>query len=305
MDKEKKAQRYKDRQQQRYNERKIRQWRKREAACITDKDCAKARAKIEEWNSRQKKFINKTGRYRKEGREQLRGIDITKETRESAAEVREYAARNMGKDIDTLKKSDLYQKYAKGGKIGSSSTKNDEILEKIADDQGFNNKPDILSANDFEDKIDKGAKRTWRGVSDPKYTDEYKDGAYYGGTGVYGNGTYTAYGERGYKEAAGYAHGQGEVMELALKKDARTIKLDKIREIKDDLTSKLRKEAEEIAEDNFVKARNILDFRSEIDDEGRLAAILGYDAINMPEAERIAEQNYMIILNRSATYVKE
>lgn len=62
---------YEDRQQQRYNERQIRKWKRREAAALTDGESDKARAKVSEWQSKQREFLDETGRMRKYEREQI------------------------------------------------------------------------------------------------------------------------------------------------------------------------------------------------------------------------------------------
>lgn len=62
---------YKERQQQRYNERMIRKWKNREAAAITDQERAGAKAKVGEWQARQRAFIAETDRRRDYGRESI------------------------------------------------------------------------------------------------------------------------------------------------------------------------------------------------------------------------------------------
>ncbi len=63
---------YQERQQQRYNERQIRHWKRREAVALGEgKDSMLARAKIKEWQSRQRSFIKDSGRRRDYNREQI------------------------------------------------------------------------------------------------------------------------------------------------------------------------------------------------------------------------------------------
>jgi hypothetical protein len=62
---------YTERQQQRHNERQIRHWKRREAVAITDQEKATARAKVREWQARQRAFIDETGRIRRRERESI------------------------------------------------------------------------------------------------------------------------------------------------------------------------------------------------------------------------------------------
>jgi len=62
---------YKNRKQQRYNERNIRKWKRRKAGAMTEREKMKAQRKVQEWQARQKEFIEKTDRYRKYEREAI------------------------------------------------------------------------------------------------------------------------------------------------------------------------------------------------------------------------------------------
>lgn len=63
---------YEERQQQRYNERQIRHWKRREATAITDQDKAYADAKVRDWQAKQRRLIDDTGRRRKYERESIK-----------------------------------------------------------------------------------------------------------------------------------------------------------------------------------------------------------------------------------------
>lgn len=63
---------YEDRQEQRGNERQIRKWKRRQAAAITDQDSTLSKAKVKEWQAKQRAFIDRTGRLREYDREQVR-----------------------------------------------------------------------------------------------------------------------------------------------------------------------------------------------------------------------------------------
>jgi hypothetical protein len=64
---------YQERQQQRYNERQIRHWKRREAVALGEgKDSTLAKAKVREWQGRQRAFVKDSGRRRDYSREQIR-----------------------------------------------------------------------------------------------------------------------------------------------------------------------------------------------------------------------------------------
>lgn len=62
---------YELRMQQRANERQIRKWKKRESVAITPEAKAKANAKVNEWQKKQRDFISKNDRKRDYGREKI------------------------------------------------------------------------------------------------------------------------------------------------------------------------------------------------------------------------------------------
>jgi hypothetical protein len=72
VEKERREELYEQSQEQRHNERMIRQWKKREAVAIEPSAEAKARAKVSEWQARQRDFISETDRRRLYHREQPR-----------------------------------------------------------------------------------------------------------------------------------------------------------------------------------------------------------------------------------------
>jgi hypothetical protein len=63
---------YQDEQTQRYNERQIRSWKKRAATLDAGGiDASKAKAKVSEWQGKQREFLNKTGLARQYQREKI------------------------------------------------------------------------------------------------------------------------------------------------------------------------------------------------------------------------------------------
>lgn len=62
---------YEAKQKQRYIERQIRRWKRREIAAITDQERQKARAKVREWQAKQREHLEGTGLRRKYERESI------------------------------------------------------------------------------------------------------------------------------------------------------------------------------------------------------------------------------------------
>jgi hypothetical protein len=66
------AEQYEAMQAQRYNERQIRQWKRREVSSVDPIEREKAKAKVSEWQSRQREHLNKNGFLRRDySREQI------------------------------------------------------------------------------------------------------------------------------------------------------------------------------------------------------------------------------------------
>lgn len=160
---------------------------------------------------------------------------------------------------------------------------------------GYDKLPTIVSRDKFE-QLAKSSDigKLYRGISadtkelGERYIKDFKYGKLYAGKGVYGNGTYVAYGKEGLQLInRNYANENGQIMEMILDNNVKTIKfseLDKMR----------RKELEYLGNevsDIFKKAILM--------DNGYYASIKGYDAIILDKT--IAELNnqpYIVILNR-------
>ena len=168
----------------------------------------------------------------------------------------------------------------------------DIYLNKIAEIQGFTETPQLVSDSELRQySNDNKVKILYKGISSHEHTKEFKYGAYQARTGLSGDGIYVAYGKAGEEVAISYARAvpwtqgggsslqpleKGDVIKMCLDKDAKIINVDD--------AYKLRKE---IVDKHDLESTHILN------DEGRLAAIMGYDAIDIPNDE------FMIVLNRT------
>ena len=141
---------------------------------------------------------------------------------------------------------DLIDKMSEA-QIASGQAYGDNALKIIAERQGFTDKPKVVKSLKDLQKIqnDEGGMLVFRGITDysraqaggggsiqPTYTAEqaltdFREGEYFGGWGVFGNGTYTTV---RVDEAVSYANtmdldngklGRGKVMAMHIPKDAK------------------------------------------------------------------------------------
>lgn len=192
----------------------------------------------------------------------------------------------------------------------------DGYLREILRDQGFDGLPHVV--DDLSPYVQAGEIEIWRGVDRQEYAEQFRSGEVFAGTGVYGNGTYTAMTS---DVAKIFAHG-GPIMRMAIKKDAKFAdhkqlekeasdsyykRLDEIMDERDrrfeatrnianrEEALKIRAEAKEWAkrEDNKVRVQT--------SDLGRFAVLRGYDGIHVDQG---GTGDYYVILNRTAVRVE-
>lgn len=191
----------------------------------------------------------------------------------------------------------------------------DPGLEKIAAMQGFAGTPELMDAKALAafDGI-----QAYRGIGGPMsqdYIKQFKTGEYFGGKGVYGNGTYMAAqnANKTSLEAAkrlatqSYGDYQPEnVMAIKVPKDARLLECEKAWEMQQELIKTLdedilqpikeKYQTGQITETDWKEAkRTYNEIRSFFSDIGRVAAFKGYDGMIM----KFDEMDYYIMLNRT------
>lgn len=213
----------------------------------------------------------------------------------------------------------------------------DEALGTIYEARGYHAKPAVVSRDEMDKLIADGWTQVWRGVGG-KYVSsesqmgrvtEWAEGFRSGdehrpGLGLHGNGTYTAsfLGEAvdytpwggggarpGVYKRGSYTFDHGDwpgLLRIAIRPDARVISSEEL------LTIRARRFDErraQIAAERGVPVDEV-DVNDLADDEywvhadaGRLAAILGYDAIRVRSGNQGAP--YYVVLNRGAVAVQE
>ena len=217
-------------------------------------------------------------------------------------------------------------------RVEQSGGAEDVFMTKMNQIKGNDSLPRKVSKGDMDGLISKGHTDMYRGVADKKFVDEFAEGKFFSGKGVYGNGTYAAVGSNA-KQAASHFTGatkQGGVMRMTVQKGAKQIEFDDL--IKDFGNNKYIKMANDMeaysndlllqqyapaqakglaspirgittAED-AQKATRVL--REIGKDPGRVALADGYDVIRTSGKIKYGdvESAELVILNRSKTILQ-
>jgi len=163
----------------------------------------------------------------------------------------------------------------------------DTLLRDFAEEVGFADPGVVVPGKELTKIIEKGGhKELYRGLTESVYVDQFKTGPYFAGSGVYGNGTYTAYGRNSVAIAYSYSSQMDDtVLRMALDKDAKVVDFKT-------LWASMEEELSRLGPNNDLD-------KELLTDPGRYALLKGYDAIDVPESE------FMVVLNRKALYIQE
>lgn len=185
----------------------------------------------------------------------------------------------------------------------SSKKSEDRLLAEIVKQRGFDAKPTLVDA------IPVGSTRMGRAVTDRKFAEQFLTGDYFAGKGQFGNGTYFLQtNDASNLEKTLSLYGDHQVS-AALKPGARTVTRTQLETEMKTLVA----EAEQNEKDVYGKAvdyiqRGDMDgFQRDLEraqrrtqllrDPGRVAALLGYDAIFVTPEQSDTE---VVVLNRGA-----
>lgn len=213
-------------------------------------------------------------------------------------------------------------------------TNRDDALREVLRRQGFDGRPEVVSASAFDAAVRRGEVReTWRGFTRSRFSqltpeqmaEEYRTGDMRAGIGINGNGTYVAI-----RKEDGEYYGF-TLLRIGLRSDAKVISADDLDAEMDAFFAS----AEEATQQHRFREREYLDllaraktpraranlrrqYRADVygadrrtprlaimRDPGRFAAMRGYDAIEIPKQWSPDKHAEMIILNRAATIVQE
>lgn len=182
--------------------------------------------------------------------------------------------------------------------IAGSSGKDFTLLNAILAESGRADLPRVVDNTELDNLEKQGWKRSFRGVSSTKFTNQFKTQDVYtdGGNGmrVYGQGTYVAHGSsRGQKADLSEAQGYGtHVMQIMLPPTAKVIKYKT-------LLAKQKAAKAAILADKSLSYTEQQARLKIIEDVGIFAALNNYDAIDT----RPDTSNYWVLLNRSIVAV--
>lgn len=203
----------------------------------------------------------------------------------------------------------------------------DPVLRRIYEQLGFEGLPQKVSKEAWE-KID--SQIHYRGLSgSTKYVDDLMHGDYFPGFGIHGNGTYSAWSDEVLEEARDtalqYAGSTGEagLVRFKISPDARIIDSGDLRKLNDKayddfyeahknrLTELIqRNRAGELTDDQYYALRDAAKlqearFHNVVNDPGRFAASLGYDAIDVMYAGGMGGTHFKVVLNRTIMIFEE
>lgn len=177
---------------------------------------------------------------------------------------------------------------ARRGAGGYDDRGPDDALASIARQQGFDGPPKVVSRQQLDKRIAAGDREMFRrvagfgDVSAADAAEQFRSGSAYYGRGEWANGIHaTTNGER----VAKYGSPEG-ALRMALRADARTVTIEQLRKIRQD-----RQDHTNWPKDDIQLFQDL----------GRLAAALGYDAIEPDDDPR----SPWILLNRTAVSVEK
>lgn len=223
---------------------------------------------------------------------------------------------------------------SKGGKLDRGlgagvGTGNDWVLSELYSQRGFDGKPEQLTKQEIDAYSAQGEITMYRGMggvsrqSFVKHFDSFRNGEYYAGNGIYGNGTYVAWADGRSKndmaEASKITKSYGSQSMVM------TIKKGSVVKYESELLEQMNKDYEALnkwMEEQMLLARtdrdraqiekkaaqiesvlwgdSIFSSRDEMGHSGRYAVIQGVDAVKLDKSSNPA---YMLLLNRSSTRV--
>jgi len=170
------------------------------------------------------------------------------------------------------------------------STDEDLELKELIKEQAFDKKPKVVSENELNQIISSGNTELYRGFSNEQTIEQFKNGEYYIGKGLYGNGTYaTNNSDTAKLYGANISH-------MALDKSAKVISEEKLiqeqQSFVDSLDSQKRYTPEYADADEKISLLIHL-----ATDNGRFATLKGYDAITLSNGNTIVLNRGKLIIS--------
>jgi hypothetical protein len=206
-------------------------------------------------------------------------------------------------------KATFYQGIAAG-----NATPDDWILKRLNQITGYDGKPQQVTKGAIDQAYNNGQYVAYRAVgSSPDrfkvHFDNFKNGDFYAGHGVYGHGTYVAYAVQGGLWGKGVAHsaavpyGSG-VMRLALAPDANVMKATDLQYGYNLVDQGLKQWYKQSGDkEGYRRAHAVLLGDAGSGVSSRYATIIGADAVTLTGVAY--NDTYMVLLNRSKTQVQK
>ena len=158
----------------------------------------------------------------------------------------------------------------------------------VIQEQGFDRLPHVVSRRELDAYVAAGEVELFRGVENPRFADQLRSGDFFVGRGGLLDGLYAAAGQQALAVAREYARrGEGTVIRMTLKQDARIIGADQL---------------EAAAHDDYQSIGGRPEHHSLLYTElGAYAAYLGYDAVHIVD---VPDVDQYVVLNRTALRVQ-
>ncbi len=213
-----------------------------------------------------------------------------------------------------------------GHLTSAALSKEDTVLKKMAEISGADGKPTVVSSAEFEAMRSKSKGVMFRGVVEDSMAEQFIDGDLFAGTGIFGNGTYTAHTPKvsdfsalatNIKEADRYGT---NVTQMMLKSDAKVISIAEADKLMFEAANRIVPQTEaKLAAKKFIAgggdSGEAYDLFEEVNktlteikkaytaDHGRWALSEGYDAIIKKDFN--TDVDYLVVLNRQAVIIDE
>ncbi|MGW4094440.1 hypothetical protein [Nocardia sp. NPDC004750] len=187
----------------------------------------------------------------------------------------------------------------------------DPGLAEIARLQRFDELPTVVDPDHIDAVVASGGREFFRGVTDPAHVEDFKSGAYFAGKPaegiISGNGIYVTDRE---VAALEYAKGRPEgVIRMALRPGAHTIHARDLYLEQQAVLHEFRNELSQLkaqpqTSDVADKIASVQAQLAVLSDQGRYAAVRGYDAYMTNGGFMQHKADYWVVLNRSALVVQ-
>ncbi|WP_280265977.1 alpha/beta hydrolase [Nocardia wallacei] len=187
----------------------------------------------------------------------------------------------------------------------------DPALGAICREQGFDGLPTVAAAEDLDELIAAGGREFFRGVTVPWHVDNFRRGDYFPGRSMVtamGNGTYVT--TKREVALSFYADNRpNQLIRMVLHPGARITDEDHLRAAQraqqESIAAELgRLVALRQTREIIAREEALLDRKAVLSDLGRLAAALGYDAYRTRGSLPRHNDEYWVVLNRTALMVE-